>query len=105
MRCLALAAIVSICASAVFGQEKQRPGAAADEITLMAQTEMKDGGTIKLRGHVQIISAGVTVFADEADYDPLTGDLQARGHVHIVFKRTTPIVKIQHPNPEDMPAR
>jgi lipopolysaccharide assembly outer membrane protein LptD (OstA) len=71
----------------------------------MAQTEVRDGGTIKLRGQVQIISAGVAVFADEADYDMLSGDLQARGHVHVVFQKSMPAAKIQDSNPEDTPVR
>jgi lipopolysaccharide assembly outer membrane protein LptD (OstA) len=103
MRLLALTAFLSISATVVFGQEEQTLSSKAAQITLLAEHEVRDGATLKLRGRVQVISASTTVYADEADYNPLTGDLNVRGHVHVSLK-SKPSITIQDSTPEDMPA-
>jgi lipopolysaccharide assembly outer membrane protein LptD (OstA) len=74
-----------------------------DQITLTADQELKDGLEMKLRGNVQITTGSVAIYADEADYNPLTGALDARGHVRVSFKNATPRIMIRDSNPEDMP--
>jgi len=86
-----------------FGQKTKTLNVSPDKITLLAQNEIKDGGILRLRGHVEVITGSITVYADEADYNPLTGDLDARGHVHLNFKKVTPSVRIQSGSPEDVP--
>jgi lipopolysaccharide assembly outer membrane protein LptD (OstA) len=86
----------------------QRQGAMPthpEEISLLADHEVKEGGTLKLRDHVEIVTASATIYADEADYNPLTGEVDARGHVHITLKKAKPKVTIKNPYPEDLPAR
>jgi lipopolysaccharide assembly outer membrane protein LptD (OstA) len=103
VKLLAVAGFISISTVIGFGQKPQTPNASPDKITLLAENEIKDGGIVKLRGHVEVITGSITVYADEADYNPLTGDLDARGHVHINCKKVTPSIKIQNESPEDLP--
>ena len=35
----------------------------------MSEGEIKDGGILKLRGHVEVFTGSITVYADEADYN------------------------------------
>lgn len=100
---LVFTAFLSISATIVFGQKEHAISPKAEQITVLAEHEVRDGGTLKLRGHVQVVSPSTTVYADEADYNPLTGDVDARGHVHITFK-SKPSITIQNSTPEDMPA-
>jgi lipopolysaccharide assembly outer membrane protein LptD (OstA) len=104
MKLLVIAGLLSISTVVGFGQNKQTVNTSLDKITLLVESEIKDGGIIKLRGHVEVITGSRTVHADEADYNPLTGDLDPRGHVHINFKKVTPIMKVQNASPEDLPA-
>jgi lipopolysaccharide assembly outer membrane protein LptD (OstA) len=103
MRLLAVAAF--LLSSVVTGSSQKKPATPAqpEEIRLLAESEIKADGTVKLRGHVEVISGSTTLYADEADYDPLTGSLNARGHVHIEFKKGTPSITIKNPSPEDVP--
>jgi lipopolysaccharide assembly outer membrane protein LptD (OstA) len=104
MKLLAIAGFLSISTVADFGQNKQSVNALPDKITLLAESEIKDGGILKFRGHVEVITGSMTVYADEADYDPSTGDFDAHGHVHINFKKVTPAMKVQNASPEDLSA-
>ncbi len=103
MRLLAITALLSISASMGFGQKKPATPAKPEHITLMAEHEIKDGGTVKLRGHVQVITTSATIYADEADYNPLTGEVDARGHVRIDLKKGNPSITILNSTPEDVP--
>jgi lipopolysaccharide assembly outer membrane protein LptD (OstA) len=104
MRLLAIAGFIWISIVMGFGQKNQTLNASADKITLSAENETKDSGIFKLRGHVEVITGSMTVYADEADYNPLTGDLDAHGHIHVHFTKVTPSMKIQNASPEDLPA-
>ncbi len=104
MKLLATAGFISICTVMGFGQNNQSRNSSPDKITLLAENETKDGGILKLRGHVEVITGSMTVYADEADYNALTGDLDAHGHVHINFGKVTPAMKVQNASPEDLPA-
>jgi lipopolysaccharide assembly outer membrane protein LptD (OstA) len=103
MKVLTIVGLALLFTGRGFCQGKQALNASPDKVTLLANNEIKTGGTLKLRGHVEISTGAITVYADEADYNPLTGDLDARGHVHINFKKATPSIKIQNGNPEDLP--
>jgi hypothetical protein len=105
MRLLAITSFLLIAASIGFGQMERATVAAPDPIKLLAKSEVKEGGTLKVRGHVQVITSSTTVYADEADYNPLTGQLNARGHVHIDFRNAKPSITIQNSTPEDIQAR
>jgi lipopolysaccharide export system protein LptA len=75
----------------------------AGEVRILAEHEVKEGGTLKLRGHVEVRSGSMTVHADEAEYNALNGRVEARGHVHIELGKTTPKITIQNSTPEDSP--
>jgi lipopolysaccharide assembly outer membrane protein LptD (OstA) len=105
MKLLAIAGFVSLFPLIGFGQRHEALNAPPYNVTLLANSEIKGGGTLKLRGHVQVSSDSITIYADEADYNPLTGDVEARGHVHISLKKATPSIKIQNATPEDVPVR
>jgi lipopolysaccharide assembly outer membrane protein LptD (OstA) len=104
VKLLAIAGFISVYGLMGFGQNNQSLNAPPDKITLLAENEIKDGGILKLRGHVEVITGSMTVHADEADYNALTGDLDAHGHVHINFRKVTPTIKVQNASPEDLPA-
>lgn len=74
----------------------------ADEVTLSALREVRAGGVIQLRGHVEVRTESVVIRADEADYDPMTGSLEARGHVQITLETAHPRLKVRDSNPEDL---
>ena len=104
MKLLAIAALGSVFAVVGVGQRGQSLSASSSTIILRAENETKQGGSIKLRGHVEVIAGQITVSADEADYDPLSGSLETRGRVYVTFKGVTPAVKIENASPEDLPA-
>ena len=103
MKELAFTGVLFIALSAGVGQKERATAATPEKVALSAMSEINEGGTVKLRGHVQVITSSTTVYADEADYDPLTGQLDARGHVHIDLKNKQPSISIQNSTPEDMP--
>ncbi len=100
-----LVAFVSLLALGFVVFARQDRPAPPDQVMLMAQQEIKDGALIRLRGHVHVLTSTVSIEADEADYNPISGSLDPRGHVHINLKNVTPHLKIQENNPEDLPAR
>lgn len=104
MKLLAAAEFVLIATIAGFSQNTQTLNAPPGKITLLAEHEIKQGGVFKLRGHVEVITDSVTVYADEGDYNPLTSDLNVRGNVHVNFKKPTNL-KITESTPEDLPVR
>jgi lipopolysaccharide assembly outer membrane protein LptD (OstA) len=73
------------------------------QVRLSATQEIKDGGSFRLRGHVEIETGSVIIYTDEAEYDPMTGALNPYGHVHIKLKNATLQLKIQDSNPQDTP--
>lgn len=75
----------------------------AGEVRILAEHEVKQGGTVKLRGHVEVSSGSMTVHADEAEYNAFTGKVDARGHVYMDLGKTTPKITIQNSSPEDSP--
>jgi len=103
MRWLIMPALVLISISSGLGQKAPETSGQPESVRLLADQETKDGGTLKLRGHVQVISAATIVYADDADYNPLTGELEARGHVHVSFKNARPKITIENATPEDLP--
>src|SRR4051812_19074476 len=103
MKVFAIAAFTSLFTVVGLAQRSETPNTSPDKVTLLADSEIKTGGTVKLRGRVQVVTGSITLYADEADYNPLIGDLDARGHVHVTFKKVMPSIKIQNGNPEDMP--
>ena len=103
MKLLAVAALLLTSGATGSSQKKPATPTGPEEIRLLAETEVKVGGSVKLRGHVQVISASTIVYADEADYDPISRAIDARGHVHIELKEGAPRVTIQNPTPEDVP--
>ena len=103
MRWLIAPALVLISMGAGVGQKAPETSGQTEPVRLLADQETKDGGTLKLRGHVQVISATTIVYADEADYNPLAGELEARGHVHVAFKNARPKITIENATPEDLP--
>lgn len=102
---LAVTGLLIVWAGTGFGHRDRTVSAQPEQIKLVADYEVKQGGTLKLRGHVQVISAAVTVYADEADYNPLTGNIDARGNVRIDLKKVTPKITIQNSTPEDLPVQ
>ena len=104
MKLLVIAGLLLAGAATHFGQNNQVLNASPDKVTLSANWETRNGGLIELRGHVQITASPMIVSADEADYDPLTGDLEPRGHVRVTFGKLTPTLKIENSTPEDLPA-
>lgn len=100
-----LAASACLLAFAFLGFAKQRQTVHVppNQVMLWAEREVKDGPLIRLRGHVQVRTGSITIEADEADYNPVTGSLDPRGHLHISLKNVTPHLKIQDNNPEDVP--
>jgi lipopolysaccharide export system protein LptA len=84
-------------------QKDSIPLASSNQIALSADQETMDGLSMKLRGNVQITTNSLVVYADEADYNPITAGLEPRGHVRIFFKGATPHIKIQDSSPEDAP--
>lgn len=102
-----LIAFVSLLALGflLFARQDRPAPLPPDQAILTAQHEIKDGALIRLRGHVHVATGSVTIEADEADYNPITGSLDPRGHVHVSLKNVSPHLKIQENNPEDLPAR
>lgn len=103
MSLIAISVLLLLSMNVGFGQKERTAATNPEQVTLLAEREIKDGGTLKLRGHVQVITSSTIFYADEADYNPLTGKLDARGHVHIEFKKVSPSVIIQNSAPEDVP--
>lgn len=99
MKALILTALL-LTSSALYAGQKD----SADQVTLVAEQETRDSGIIKLRGHVQVITSSIIVYADEAEYSPLTGGLDARGHLRIDLKKP-PNVQVRDATPEDTPLR
>lgn len=96
--------LVALLASAFLNAPQQKPGlqAAADEVRLSAVHEIKGGDVIQLRGDVEIATTTVTIHADEADYNPLTGSVDARGHVQISLHNSRARLNVTDGNPEDL---
>jgi lipopolysaccharide assembly outer membrane protein LptD (OstA) len=103
MKPLALA-LLAISPFVGLAQKDSIPFASPNQIALSADQEIKDGLGMKLRGNVQIKTNSLIVYADEADYNPITGELEPRGHVRVSFKNATPHIRIQDSSPEDAPA-
>jgi len=103
MRLFAITVFVGISTCLGLGQDKPQITGEPDQIRLLAEHEVRTGGALKLRGHVRVITSATILYADEADYDVLTGELEARGHVHIEFKKVRPSISIQNSTPDDIP--
>jgi lipopolysaccharide assembly outer membrane protein LptD (OstA) len=102
MRLVAAAAFLSVLIPTGFSQKKVATPAKAEQVTLLAEREIKEAGTLKLRGHVQVVTPSTTIYADEVDYNPLAAEVDARGHVRIDLKKATPTITVQNSTPEDL---
>jgi lipopolysaccharide assembly outer membrane protein LptD (OstA) len=102
MKPLALMLLV-ICSMLAMPQEQSKSAPSANQIVLSAEQEITQGVNVKLRGHVQIETGSVIVSADEADYDPMTGQINPRGHVRVRLRNVMPQLKIEDSNPQDTP--
>jgi LPS-assembly protein len=61
-----------------------RPGAPdADHILIESVTQEVEGPMRHLRGMVRVETSDTTLRADEVDYNADTGEVDARGHVHV----------------------
>jgi hypothetical protein len=89
----------------VFAKQDRQVPVPSGQVMLWAQQEIRAGPLIRLRGNVHIATNSVSIEADEADYNPITGSLDPRGHVHVSLKNVSPHLKIQENSPEDLPAK
>ncbi|MGA2184286.1 MAG: hypothetical protein ABSH47_14785 [Bryobacteraceae bacterium] len=93
-----------LCSAGLFSQQKLPVTGQVDDIRFEAEQMTRGYAIITLKGNVQVTLNGVSVYADEAEYNMTTGDLMPQGHVRI---RTRDIRsgKDQNNDPTDTPLR
>jgi len=55
--------------------------AAPGDVSLQANKQIVAGVVLQLKGQVEIVFDKLVIVADEADFNVVTGDLEARGNV------------------------
>ena len=55
-------------------------------IEVQAEKPLRQGAMLQLSGKVAITTSAMTLRADEADFQTETGDIEARGNVHLHLK-------------------
>ena len=83
MRSVSLLGFLFLCSAGLFSQGKLPSTAGKDDVHLRANQMSRADNVINLSGDVVVSMNGITVFADEAQYDVATGDLMPQGHVRI----------------------
>ena len=102
MRFVGLLGLLCLSAVAFFGQQaaqsEQFGGVRlqADQISKAADY------TMTLKGNPRVSLKDVTIYADEVEYNPLTGDLTPTGHVRIQVNATKGVAGVEMDPP--MPA-
>jgi lipopolysaccharide assembly outer membrane protein LptD (OstA) len=79
MKRLALLLCVAVLALA---QTQARHG----DVSVSADQAKQNGDVRRLVGHVTIETGAIILRADEADYDDASGEIVARGDVHVKLK-------------------
>ena len=88
MRRLFVVLVVFICAAVLaFGQAEKREVS----IAVRATTQVVSGGVLHLNGAVEITTPDLIVRCDEAHYNVVTGDIEAKGHVQLSPPSNPPI--------------
>ena len=107
MRLTLLLGFLYVCAIAVFSQTAPFYAEPSTDVRLEADqvTRLADL-SVAMKGHVHVTMKGVTIDADEAEYNYVTGELTPSGHVRIKV-RDSQSAK-EHPvdpkeNPTDTP--
>lgn len=86
---IAIATFVLVCA-AMTGAQTINPSPEEPKIQLTAENIERDGEMLRLRGRVVITGDSMQVRADEADYNPATGEADVRGSVRLKILQSQP---------------
>jgi lipopolysaccharide assembly outer membrane protein LptD (OstA) len=87
MRLILLLGFLCICSFAAFSQTKPFYAEPTDDVSLQADQVTRTADLIvAMKGNVRVTMKGVTVYADEAEYNYVTGELTPSGHVRIKVK-------------------
>ncbi|HTP86547.1 MAG TPA: hypothetical protein VMJ34_06360 [Bryobacteraceae bacterium] len=104
MRSVALLGLLLLGFSGVLGDEKPVTTAGVGDIRMRANQMTRTNDMLMLSGDVMVTMSGVTVYADQAQYDVATGDLMPQGHVRIHTERLRDPRAFQL-DPSDTPLR
>ena len=85
-----------------FGQQTGQSEQFGDVRIQATQITRAGDFTMTMKGSVQVSLKGATVYADEAEYNPLTGELIPSGHVKIQVNASRGVAGVQMDPP--MPA-
>jgi len=106
MRLILLLGFLCICSFAAFSQTKPFYAEPTDDVSLQADQVTRTADLIVvMKGNVHVTMKGVTVYADEAEYNYLTGELTPAGHVRIKMQDTSVAKDRPTDHPTDMPLR
>jgi lipopolysaccharide assembly outer membrane protein LptD (OstA) len=98
MRLTLLLGFLCICS---FGQTSPFYAEPTDEVRLQAEQVTRTADLIvHMKGNVHVTMKGVTVYADEAEYNYVTGELTPQGHVRIKVSQSA---KEQPADPKENP--
>jgi lipopolysaccharide assembly outer membrane protein LptD (OstA) len=78
----------------------------SDDVRLEAEHISRTGDLfIALKGNVHATIKGITVYADEAEYNCVTGELMPEGHVRIKVRESKGVTDRPADHPTDTPLR
>jgi lipopolysaccharide assembly outer membrane protein LptD (OstA) len=84
MRFIGLLGFLCLCSVVIFSQEKLSLAEPSADVHLQADQMTRTADLIiTMKGNVRANIKGVTVYADEAEYNSVTGELTPKGHVRI----------------------
>jgi lipopolysaccharide assembly outer membrane protein LptD (OstA) len=104
MRLISLLGFLCLCSIAVFSQTKPFFAEPTDDVSLQADQVARTADLIvAMKGNVHVTMKGVTVYADEAEYNYVTGELTPSGHVRIKIQDTSHVQDRPADHPADTP--